>query len=130
MKPILSLLVAAMIATPTAAQAQAKERTVQSLYQECKAPETLELMSCVRYLQGVAIALVGNGILYRDQDRTRAEKTLLYPVAICVPEGVTGGQLRQVFINWAEKNPLGWNQSEGIGPWVAFQDAWPCPLPN
>ncbi len=40
--------------------------------------------------------------------------------------GYSGAQLRQLFINWAEKNPKLWQQPMHFGAVLALREAWPC----
>jgi hypothetical protein len=49
-------------------------------------------------------------------------------VGICSQSG-NGAVLRQVFINWAEKNPTDWQLGAVQGVMTAFQETWPCHRP-
>jgi hypothetical protein len=81
-------------------------------------------------LQGVGAALVAIAAFETDEHLSADARRTMWPFAICNKEKVSGLQLRQVFVNWAEKNPTDWQKQEFIGAWSAIQDAWPCPLPS
>jgi hypothetical protein len=46
---------------------------------------------------------------------------------ICIPYGVTNGQLARVFVLWADKNPALLHENQGIGVVRALGVAFPCP---
>lgn len=53
-------------------------------------------------------------------------KIALKIVGMCNTEFVSAGQMRQAFINWAEKNPTKWQLPESFGAWSAIAEAWRC----
>lgn len=82
----------------------------------------------MRFISGVASAMQGVGYVVNDTNATAAERLPLVPFAMCFQDDVSFGQMKQVFINWAEKHPTDWQRPEGAGVWLALQEAWPCKL--
>ena len=47
--------------------------------------------------------------------------------AICPPvQGVTGDQVRRVFLDWANRHPKGLHESLRVSLWVSLTEAFPC----
>ncbi len=115
-------LVALLIAgLPAIALAQDQpERSVQTLYIDCKEESGINLGSCLGYLLGVADIMVALG-----QVEAQAEGKPIKS-RIC-DASYTTGSLRQIFINWAEKYPQLWTEDKLVGAAQAFQETWPCP---
>lgn len=116
-------MAAAGLSGPPAAGQEA--RTVQSLYQDCKATGE-RYTGCLRYLTGVGDMMDTIGTIRGSSPLSPDVLRSLFPFAMCLPEKVTLGQMNQVFLNWTEANPKRWQEPEEIGVWTAFQDAWPC----
>ena len=47
--------------------------------------------------------------------------------AICLPaQGVTGDQVRRVFMDWANRHPNNLHESLRVSLWVSLTEAFPC----
>lgn len=109
------------------ASADAQARTVRDLYRDCKSQDPAAHLSCVRFIEGTASVMLGVGELAKEDKQPLKGEKPLYDYALCPPDqGISGGQMRQAFINWAEKNPSEAQSDEGTGAWLALSDAWPC----
>ncbi|GMQ77008.1 MAG: hypothetical protein BMS9Abin01_2314 [Gammaproteobacteria bacterium] len=75
---------------------------------------TAEYLLCLGYLQAVA-----------DTDATMAEWGESSRQA-CIPQGVTSGQLRQVFLDWPNQPPDCLRCSAASLVLTAFSESWPC----
>jgi len=91
----------AMTLSTSCAMLSAQAETVQELLEVCQWPNNGG--ACFGYLAGVDEAADG----------------------LCVPS-VTRAALRQVFLNWAERNPQKWGDPAAIGVWLSIKEAWPC----
>src|SRR5262245_12086825 len=101
-------------------------RTIQALYENCKSPETVQQLICMSYLSGFSSMMTIVATVSMD-DKTPPEKQEVLKIfGLCNPDFVSNGQLRQVFINWAEKHPEQWQQEQSLGAWSALHEAWPC----
>lgn len=88
---------------------------VQRLYNRCKEPESSQLnFVCLGYIAGV-----GETMDFLGLDRAS------HPFAICGRP--SHGAMVQAFINWAEKHPSEWKESEVFGVMQALAESWPCP---
>ena len=126
MRTIYAVIGALFLASPCLAEDRLD--TIQDLYSECKSPESIAQISCLRFISGVASAMQGVGFVASDTSAPREHRLQLIPFAMCNSEPVSLGQMKQVFINWAEKHPTQWQGPEGGGVWLALQEAWPCHL--
>jgi Rap1a immunity proteins len=45
---------------------------------------------------------------------------------ICIPTGVTIGQMIAIYVAWADKNPAEWHELESSTVALALRDAFPC----
>jgi hypothetical protein len=43
---------------------------------------------------------------------------------------LTGADVRQAFVEWAEKNPTKWSGKMPLAAMTALRAAWPCKVPN
>lgn len=113
-----AVLVAWLLPTAPLAGEQSN-RSIESFYRLCTSPETYEGMFCIGYLLGVANTLnwAGKSEVIWTSTSTR--------FGIC-DAGYTGPSLRQMYINWAEKNPHRWTEDVDAGIWTAFTQQWPC----
>ncbi|HUZ31446.1 MAG TPA: Rap1a/Tai family immunity protein [Xanthobacteraceae bacterium] len=124
---IIAGVAALLICGPAIAQnSQPATVTDQELYQSCKSTDPLDQITCTRFLEGVAAMMRIASALIDDPKSPRHSQDVIRSVSICLKDGVSGVQMRQVFINWAEQNPTKWQNQEGFGAWIAFQKAWPC----
>lgn len=107
--------------------ASARARTIQDLYMDCKSADAPAHLSCVRFLEGTASVMLGIGELAKEDKQPLKGSHPLYDYALCPPDqGISGAQMREAFVNWAQKNPSEWENSEGNGAWLALSDTWPC----
>ncbi len=45
----------------------------------------------------------------------------------CIPKsGITGGQITQEFLNWADDNPKEWQRDGVWGMATVIRETWPC----
>src|ERR1700722_8753124 len=98
-----------LIAVSGRSEGQQSSGDTQWLYEQCKSTNPSQQNSCMAYLLGAADVMSGIGNVY-ERAKTPEEKNFykqLAVVGICGPT-FTAGMLRQVFINWAEKNPAQW----------------------
>lgn len=114
-------VLATMAALPsTGAAAQEDFTNTEHLLKWCKQPETSSNHAyCVGFILGVGnmMAMVG----------ASAPSDFRVTMGICAPEpGPSPNAAVQVFINWAEKNPKYWGQSNIVGVTLALQQTWPC----
>jgi Rap1a immunity proteins len=107
----------------TAALADEDKRfDTQVLVQMCKLPyQSTGGAFCLAYVRGVADVMLANGAYGRVHDR------YLGPFRLCVDERLTGADLIQAFIEWAEKHPHDWTEKSLIGVSSALAETWPCP---
>jgi hypothetical protein len=94
--------------------------SVQSLYENCKAPERSPRNTlCMGYISGVGnmMGLVG-AVERQHPDRDYAN------LATC--GDITNGAMMQAFMNWAEKNPREWASNQSVGVILALSETWPC----
>lgn len=104
-------------------------RTVQNLYEDCKSEIPANQAVCQRYLQGVLHTLWIGGAFFTAPRTTDEARHALDPVASCGIGKTTGGEMRRIFIKWAEENPKVWHAREAVGAWAAMHEAWACMPP-
>lgn len=100
----------------TAMQAKDPRVSIQSLYEDCTAPDPQRQMFC----SGFISAMWDHMWLLGGSESTR---TLL---GICVDAQVSYGAAKQTFTNWAQKHPEKWNLDRMYGVIWALQEAYPC----
>jgi hypothetical protein len=128
-KPItgLAIVLAAMCMGATS-QAQPASTgpawTIQQMYQSCKSQVATDQIECISYLRGLADAMDAVQS-FRAEAKTPDVRDAMSPLAACIDQ-VSGGQLEQVFVNWAEANPTMWQERRGYAL-AALRKAWPCP---
>jgi hypothetical protein len=111
MKWLLSLYACVFVTVATASAQEGRSATIQDLYTNCQDDTPRAYWGwCMGYLLGVADSMV----------ETREPKNQ----RICVKD-YTGGMLRRIFINWAEKHPKRWQEDRWVGATAAFREAWP-----
>jgi hypothetical protein len=79
--------------------------STQILYQLCHSSALADEEACGLYLTGVADMMEQVALELNKPWATKAARSDLSIHAICTA-GYSGAQLRQLFINWAEKNPI------------------------
>lgn len=109
----------------SARSATPAERSTQDLYNDCKSADPGLQIACVRFMSGVA-GMMGIAATLETEFKAPDAKIALKVVAMCNTEFVSAAQMRQAFINWAEKNPTKWQLPESFGAWSAIGDAWRC----
>ena len=107
------------------AQETGQNFTVQKLYEICQSSTLTDQEGCGLYLTGVGDIMEQVALELTKPWATKAARSDLSIHAICTP-GYSGAQLRQLFINWAEKNPKLWQQPMHFGAVLALREAWPC----
>ena len=73
--------------------------------------DDFEQGDCLGFVRGLA-----EGLGFVTNPKVRA----------CIPENVTGKQLVQVFVRWAETNPEKLHHHRTLGVAVAMKEAFPC----
>lgn len=120
----LALAVVATLGAVPASGEVVPGRTVQDLYLACKNDAGPGELFCMGYLAGIADLLWAQGSVWMKGDskfKTRMEKA----AKIC-SNSYSPGSLKQLFINWAEKNPAKWQEDQSLGAVRAFLETWPC----
>lgn len=127
---ILAILIAAVPlgGANSKAFAQSKPGTTAWLYEECTshAPDRQDI--CSAFLLGVAGVMEILGNAYENPPNGVSKDFLApyLPVAICSVGRLTGADVRQVFVNWADKNPTRSTSDMPQSAMVALQATWPC----
>jgi Rap1a immunity proteins len=100
----------------------AKGETVEELAAKCvdhpqpmTTRDAVNSAYCAGYMSGTADGV----ILLGETSSVRA--------IWCLPEGVTYGQMKKIFVKWTDNHPeaLQWNARAGVA--LALHDAFPCP---
>lgn len=99
--------------------------TIQGVLTLCKGDAGSELQ-CLYFLKGSSSVFEMLGTLQESANAPQARKEVLASFGLCGQGMVTLGQIKQVFINWAEKNPRDWQLPATYGVWIAVREAWPC----
>jgi hypothetical protein len=81
-------------------------RTIQDLYDDCTSQQDFRQLSCIRFISGVASVMFGVGVIAIGPNTTPDERLHLVPFGMCAQGEVSQGQMKQVFINWAEKGSV------------------------
>lgn len=115
------------LGAPILANAQ-ESANVEFLYKKCKSQEARSQIECSSYLLGISGAMIEIGNLFQNPERIGIDKLQAIPLA---PFGVcntraTAAAVKQVFLNWAEKNPKAWGSRMSSGVMVALAQTWPC----
>ena len=121
-----------MLANMSDAVAQTKPGTTRWLYEQCSSADPKEQDTCSAYLLGVAGVMEIAGFSYENPPKM-APKEWAIPLGafgICLASSVSGADVRQVFITWAEKNPTKWDTKMPQGAMAALLAKWGCKPPN
>lgn len=97
----------------------------QELFEDCKSLNNVRQVSCMRYLKGIFEMLQILGV-YQSASNNMSHAKNLSLFSICTEKSITLGQMRQIYVNWAEKNPIRWKDPEFNGALSAFQETFPC----
>jgi hypothetical protein len=82
---------------------------------------------CTTYIAGFLEGFSGGVVRAVDAgSQADADVAIKRFRGYCLPSGVTGGQLRDVLVQYLEENPA--SRHKSVGPLVlrAFQEAFPC----
>jgi len=107
------------------AQSAASIFSTQELYSNCMSADPSLVLVCEAYLIGVADVMAQNSVNLEILPIGYAQRLLFLIVAMCSPS-YSGVQLRQIFINWAERNPAKWSQPQAAGAIASIAEVWPC----
>ena len=99
----------------------------QSLYQQCKSPATAVQSMCITYVQGMMDMMEALTVATRQfPQKPIGNKDVRQIFGICRNVVVSGAQLRQMFINWADAHPDAWQTPRTLSVWSLLQSKWPC----
>lgn len=99
-------------------------RTVQTLYEDCKAAQSGHRSFCFGYLLGVGDLMAIHAVAARHiKGRPTESERYLLGDRLC--GNYTGTAEAQAFINWAEKHPEKWTTDMLSGAVAALRETWP-----
>lgn len=120
------LLVALAPLAAALAQQALGGRSVHDLYQDCTGSPQSQL-SCIRFLGGVASTMMLLGDMADAHGVAPGAKAALAAVGACPrASGISGGDMRDAFVRWAESHPGALTQPEELGAMRALLADWPC----
>jgi hypothetical protein len=122
----------AVLANMSNAVAQTKPGTTRWLYEQCSSVDRTEQDTCSAYLLGVAGVMETAGFVYENPPKM-APKEWAIPLGafgICLASAVNGADVRQVFTDWAQKNPNKLDTKMPQGAMAALLAKWGCKPPN
>lgn len=90
--------------------------TGNDLYAECTSSSQVAQVSCLSYITGAADGVRSGMQLHKDKVDS-----------ICIPEGVTRGQLKDVVVQSLRDDPVNRNLPAGLLVWGALYHHWHCP---
>jgi hypothetical protein len=109
-----AVLALALLGAPGA---KAEEQlNVQRLISLCRGID-VEKGFCLGFVAGVVSIMAQTG------STTDGPKKIM---GACLPSFVSNSQFRQVFLNWADKNPQLWQRDAELGVVWAVSQIWPC----
>jgi len=111
-----AVLVVVLLVSPGASAEMKSPPTVQDYINFCQNGGVDEGY-CLGTLYGVTTVLMALG----------QDGQMLNSSTICSGQFISNGQMRQVFLNWAERNPKHQKTEGYLGIWSALIEAWPCP---
>ena len=83
---------------------------------------------CTQYLMGAMDIMEGVAKATRQPFNGVANgRQVRQAFGECRNTPVSGAQLRQMFLNWAEAHPDAWQTPRGLTVWTFLQSKWPCP---
>jgi hypothetical protein len=119
-------LVMALALSPARAQESTGGRSVHDLFQDCTGSPQSQL-SCIRFLGGVASTMMLLGDMADARGVSPGAKAALAAVGACPrASGISGGDMRDAFVRWAEGHPDALMQPEELGAMRALLADWPC----
>jgi hypothetical protein len=112
-------------------KAQSTAGTTQWLYEQCKSSDPARRDTCSAFLLGVAgiMEILGNTYENPPSNVTKDFVTPYGAVGICSAP-LSGADVRQAFISWAEKNPTRGDRKMSQSAMAALQATWPCKMSN
>jgi hypothetical protein len=125
---ITATMALAVLANVREAIAQTKAGTTLWLYEQCSSADRIEQDTCSAYLLGVAGVMEIAGFTYENPPKM-APREWAIPLGafgICLGSSVNGADVRQVFTDWAEKNPTKWDTKMPQGAMAALLAKWGC----
>ena len=122
--PILKRLITCALLLPcsvTSAQNQQQDITnTESLLRMCRSShDDGNYGFCLGFVSGIADMMEAVGL----QGKGDFKKT--YGMCVTAPFPSANAEV-QAFINWAEKNPKTWEQSNTVGVILSLAATWPC----
>jgi Rap1a immunity proteins len=127
--PRFSVLLAGLLSLGLSAawaQQPSGGRSVYDLYQDCTGSSQSQL-SCIRFLGGVASTMMLIGDMADARGVSPGAKAALAAMGACPrANGISGGDMRDAFVHWAESHPDSSPQPEELGAMRALQAGWPC----
>jgi hypothetical protein len=100
--------------TLASAQASATFLTGQKLYQEIQQANVTMTTANTAYTTGHAYGYVS--AIYDEYEG----------MAVCPPDGATGGQMFKIVENYLGAHPESWNLPASVEVTKAITNAWPC----
>ena len=100
-------------------QSEASELSVQDLLESCKGGRG-------EFAEGFCLGTMNGAMHLLLLNRWVGAS----PFRICPAEGISTGQARQIFVNWAEKNPKEWQKEASVAVFASLALAYPCPPAN
>jgi hypothetical protein len=104
-----------LIAGVSDVNAQAKNETVQDMYQICTGSDDTERALCTGYVTGIGDYMWLIGVARKDQQ-----------LGLCASPSPSHGAMLQAFVVWAQHHPELWNKEAEIGVRAALRETWPC----
>jgi hypothetical protein len=118
-KLFITIILLALFTSSVSAQSQNKEKfSVQALLNDCEADKPIDQVYCLGFINGI---MSGFGVKLQDQNGDIINRRLY-----CPDNRVSLGQGRQIFINWAERNPDLWSDEAWRGVLLALSETYPC----
>jgi Rap1a immunity proteins len=129
---IIASIAVAVITDVDGVLAETNPGTTRWLYEQCSSADRTEQDICSAYLLGVAGVMETAGFVYKNPPKM-APKEWTIPLGafgICLASAVNGADVRQVFTDWAQKNPSKLDTNMPQGAMAALLAKWGCKPPN
>ena len=111
--------------------AQPRAGTTEWLYEECRSSDAARQDRCSAFLLGVAGTMEILGNFYENPPAylNKEIAVIFGPLGICSTP-ISGADVREAFVNWAEKHPDKWSARMPQSAMSALQATWPCTVRN
>ncbi len=121
MKWIISLLAVCCTSSSVAQIQQQDVTSTESLLQMCRVTNnnSPDRGYCMGFVTGMANMMEAIGL------QGTGDFKKMYGMCVSAPFPSGNAEI-QAFINWAEKNPKQWGQSNVVGVILALASTWPC----